>query len=201
MLVGRQMKSSSEIGKVILLNGASSAGKSTLALAIQDQIDQPFWHVSIDHLRDGGVLPMKRIKRRDFLWRDIRGAFFEGFEASLVAYLQAGNNLIVEYIMENRDWLTRTVNLLNRYDVFFVGVRCDVDELESREIRRGNRPIGDARRDYGTVHEFCVCDAEVDGRRSAETNAETLIELWRKRSHPSAFDRLVMELGVTPTAQ
>jgi len=33
-------------GRVILLNGASSSGKSTLAAALQDALDEPFLHVS-----------------------------------------------------------------------------------------------------------------------------------------------------------
>ncbi|MGA1600219.1 MAG: phosphotransferase-like protein [bacterium] len=37
-------------GNVILLNGASSSGKSTLAQDLQARLDEPFWHFSIDHL-------------------------------------------------------------------------------------------------------------------------------------------------------
>src|SRR5690606_3711206 len=36
-------------GKIIFINGASSAGKSTLCQALQVQLAEPFWHVSIDH--------------------------------------------------------------------------------------------------------------------------------------------------------
>jgi chloramphenicol 3-O phosphotransferase len=37
-------------GKIIFLHGASSSGKSTIAKLLQNTIDEPFWHVSIDHL-------------------------------------------------------------------------------------------------------------------------------------------------------
>jgi chloramphenicol 3-O phosphotransferase len=65
-------------GKVILLNGATSSGKSSIALALQSEIDAPFWHFSIDHLRDAGVLPLDRIRRGDFHWAALRDAFFDG---------------------------------------------------------------------------------------------------------------------------
>lgn len=42
------------LGKIIILNGASSSGKSTLARQLQDLLDQPFLHVSSDQLVDGG---------------------------------------------------------------------------------------------------------------------------------------------------
>jgi hypothetical protein len=48
-----------ERAKIIFIHGASSSGKSTLARAIQTQISEPFWHVSIDHIRDSGMLPME----------------------------------------------------------------------------------------------------------------------------------------------
>ena len=35
-------------GKIILLNGASSAGKSSLAQALQQRLEEPFWHWSIE---------------------------------------------------------------------------------------------------------------------------------------------------------
>ena len=48
-------------GEVILLNGASSSGKSTLASTLQQQLPLPFWHYSIDHLVFARVLPHARI--------------------------------------------------------------------------------------------------------------------------------------------
>ena len=55
---------------VIFLYGASSSGKSTIAKALQKRIENPFWHISIDHLRDAGVLPTERFKSGEFLWSD-----------------------------------------------------------------------------------------------------------------------------------
>jgi chloramphenicol 3-O phosphotransferase len=65
-------------GKIIFLHGASSSGKSTIARRLQATIDEPFWHISIDHLRDSGVLPMDRFRSGAFAWKDVRNAFFDG---------------------------------------------------------------------------------------------------------------------------
>jgi chloramphenicol 3-O phosphotransferase len=177
-------------GKIILLNGASSSGKSTLARAIQARIEEPFWHISIDHLRDAGVLPLARIKSGEFSWKAMRAAFFEGFDMSLAAYAQAGNNLIVEHIVETPDWMARLVRLLAPYDVFFVGVHCDLDELERREAARGDRPVGDARRDFETIHRHATYDFEIDTTRKRGDEAERAIAAWRARGAPSAFARM-----------
>ena len=177
-------------GRVVLLNGASSSGKSSLARAIQARIDRPFWHISIDHLRESGVLPTARIRSGEFDWRAMREAFFLGFERSLLAYVEAGNDLIVEHIMESAAWLLRLADMLAGHDVFFVGVHCPLEELERRERERGDRPIGDARRDFHRIHSYCLYDFEVDAMQDRDANADAVIAAWQARSRPSAFERL-----------
>ncbi|WP_092160057.1 chloramphenicol phosphotransferase [Bosea sp. CRIB-10] len=182
-------------GRIILLNGASSSGKSSLARAVQARIEEPFWHISIDHLRDSGVLPTARIRSGQFQWASMRDAFFEGFEHSLLAYVRCGNNLVVEHIMESRDWLLRLVRLLAGQDVFFVGLHCYLAELDRREIARGDRRIGDARRDFHQIHSYCRYDAELDSAIAPEANADKLIAAWHSRTKPSAFQSLLAEAG------
>lgn len=177
-------------GRIILLNGASSSGKSSLARALQARIETPFWHISIDHLRDSGVLPSARIRSGEFDWRRMREAFFLGFERSLLAYAEAGNDLIVEHIMESEAWLRRLAGILSGQDVFFVGVHCALEELERRERQRGDRPLGDARRDYFRIHSYCRYDVEVDGMAEPQANADAVIAAWHARRPPSAFARL-----------
>lgn len=180
----------SSAGKIIFLNGASSSGKSSIARAVQAKVSEPFWHISIDHLRDAGVLPLGRIRSGEFNWAEMRGAFFAGFERSLLAYSQSGNNLIVEHIVETPEWMARLVRLLSGCDVFFVGVRCSLEELQRRELARGDRRIGDARRDFDTIHEHCTYDAELDSTLRPDENAVRLISLWKARVRPSAFERM-----------
>jgi len=178
-------------GRIIFVNGASSAGKSTLARALQRQLDQPFWHVSIDHFRDSGMLPMDRIRAGDFAWQAMRPAFFRGFHNCLPAIAAAGNDLIVEHIVETPAWLADLTRLLRDVDVYFVGLHCPLAELERRERERGDRTHGDARRDAETIHSFVTYDLELDSSISADVNATTLIAGWKQRRHPSAFQRMV----------
>lgn len=177
-------------GKIILLNGASSSGKSTIAGALQAALDVPFWHWSIDHLHAARVLPAERIARGDFAWRDLRPAFFAGFHATLPALAAAGNHLIVEHIVEQADWMARLVALLQPFDVFFVGLHCPLAELERRERARGDRRLGEARADFETTHALCTYDLEIDATRPAAESAATILAAWRARPAPSAFQRM-----------
>jgi len=177
-------------GKIILLNGASSSGKSTLARGLQARLDEPFWHVSIDHFAAAGVLPKARIESGEFPWPAVRPRFFDGFHRCLPALAEAGNNLIVEHIVETVELMQRLLRLLGRFDVFFLGVHCPLEELERRERERRDRRIGEARADYETTHEFGIYDFEVDSTVPGDRNVEAVIAAWKARQRPSAFERM-----------
>lgn len=187
-------------GKIILLNGASSAGKSTLAHGLQMTLSEPFWHYSIDHLIAARVLPHERVRLGDFTWHDLRPSFFDGFHNSIPALAAGGNNLIVEYIVETREWMDRLLHLLGPFDVFFVGVHCPLPELERREQARGDRPIGDAKRDFETTHTFGFYDFEVNSTAPLDQNVQAVIAAWQARQHPSAFEKMTQknDTGETP---
>ena len=172
---------------VIFLHGASSSGKSTIARALQARIELPFWHVSIDHLRDGGVLPMARFKSGEFDWAATRPAFFQGFHASLKAYADAGNHLILEHILEYPDWAGLLRDILMGHDVFFVGVHCPLPLLEARELARGDRPIGSAREDFARVHQGLTYDLEVNAEDGPEHNADLILQGWRSGKRGSSL--------------
>lgn len=174
-------------GQIIILHGPSSSGKSTTAAKIQSLVELPFWHISIDHLRDGGVLPTERIDRKEFLWSDLRKPFFDGFHASLAAYAKAGNNLIVEHIFDTPEWITELKSLLAPFDVFFVGLHCELDELLKREIARGDRPVGRAERDFLNVHSGRVYDVEINGQGNADQNVQIILDRWRSGQRQSEF--------------
>jgi chloramphenicol 3-O phosphotransferase len=172
---------------IIFLHGPSSSGKSTLARAVQGRIDTPFWHYSIDHLRDSGVLPSARFKSGEFVWREHRAAFFEGFHQSIGAFADAGNNLIVEHILDTPGWAATLADRLAVHEVLFVGLRVSLAELNRREAARGDRPLGSAETDYHTVHNGLRYDLEVDTERSVDANAEAVIAAWEARPKRSVF--------------
>ena len=175
------------MAQIIFLHGPSSSGKSTIARALQAQIEVPFWHIAIDHLRDGGVLPMARFKAGEFDWAAAKPAFFDGFHMSLASYANAGNNLILEHILDNDHWLPDLQHLLTGHDIYFVGVHCALPTLSAREISRGDRPIGSAQLDFETVHLGKRYDQEVQSEDGSEHNVQLILAGWRTRKRVSDF--------------
>lgn len=185
-----------EKGKIILINGASSAGKSTLAAAVHKRLPIPFLRFSFDLFIEGKSLPSDQIKAGQFSWQQMRPAVFRGYHRCWPALASAGNNLLIDHIIEEESWVTDLIQLLAGYDVFIVGLHCSLEELERREIARGDRQQGDAQRDLEVVHQFVEYDLELNAENDLERNADLLIETWQRRKLPSAFDRLTVSRGI-----
>jgi chloramphenicol 3-O phosphotransferase len=177
-------------GKIILLNGPSSAGKTTIAKAIQQTIDEPFWHVASDQFVESHMLPNRRAEGGDFAWPIMRPRFFGAFHRCLPAIAGAENNLVIDHVIEFADWMRELVVLLAPFDVFFVGVHCPLAELERRERERGDRMIGEARDHLAVVHSFGPYDYEIDSTDDPNVNAHRIIAAWNRRTAPSAFQRM-----------
>jgi chloramphenicol 3-O phosphotransferase len=81
-------------GHVIVLNGASSSGKSTLARRLQDTLSVPFLLLSGDQLVEACVLPARRDTAGPFAWvQEMRPRFFDGFHRCIPAMAAAGNEI------------------------------------------------------------------------------------------------------------
>lgn len=165
-------------GRIIILNGTSSAGKSTLAKALRTAIGEPFCYYASDQLADAGFRADKRLAPRDE-----RARFFDGFHRSIGAFAEAGNDLLIEHIVEEAAWWSQLQTILRPFDVFWVGVHAPLAEIERRERERGNRSIGEAAYHLKT-HDYCSYDVEVDTTLPQEEVLSTILEGWRNRSKP-----------------
>jgi len=177
----------SDIGKIIIINGPSSSGKTTLSLALQKRLSMPFIRFSFDLFIENKILPRDQIDRGNFSWPAMRPAVFDGLHRCIPALASAGNNVIFDHIIETEGWLHDLVRYLADFDVFFVRLHCSIAELERREMQRGDRRIGEARADSQFVHSFGNYDLELNSENPAEENARILIGEWEKRTRPSAF--------------
>ena len=160
---------------VILLNGVGSAGKSSIAKALQTITAEPFLHVAMDAFLD--MMPTR-------YWDHPDGVTFEtvqqdgnpsavirsgpmaerilrGMRRSVAAMAREGNNLIVDDVMLENE-MTEYAALLAGFAFHTVGVFAPLDVLEARERERGDRMIGLARWQYDRVHQGKRYDLELD---------------------------------------
>lgn len=189
------MPSQVNLPDIILLNGASSSGKSTFAHALQMALPHPYFNYSADLLVDGGMLPNVNRTTPDTptSWNVIRPKFFQAFHRSIPAFVSAGNRLVVEHVVEYEQWLHELTELLVECSVFYVGVTCPLPEIESREQRRGTRYLGEGRSHIEDgIHTWSGYDLTIDthAQTTAENVASALAALPSFNVHESVFRRL-----------
>lgn len=176
-------------GRIILLNGASSSGKSSIADALLPLLDDPWFVVPVD-----GLGAMRSTVHR----RALDGAEVDemlrrtrlGYHRAVAGLVSAGNDVIMDYPLSERWRLDDLLTVLDGCDVTLVEVRCRLDELERRERARGDRPIGLARTQTA-VYEVGECDIAVDTTTDdAATCARAIADRLPHVTAPKAFDRL-----------
>ena len=110
---------------------------------------------------------------------------------AIAAFAFRGNNVVVDYILFERQWLEELVAVLHGVTVYFVGVRAPLATLEIRERQRTNFPAGVARAHYDVVHKHGIYDLELDtSLRSAQECAEEVRKHISTQPSPTAFRRL-----------
>ena len=169
--------------RVIVLNGATSAGKSTLAKALQRRfaasgtpwlviaLDDffarvpPEWFRIGDHLGPHAEAGMVFEAVNGTIERRV-GPFgrtvLSAYRAAVAAIARAGLDVIVdEVLLSEEDWEGWQRDLVG-LDVTWVAVDLAPDLLLERERARGDRVIGMAAAQVDVVHSYATYDLGVD---------------------------------------
>ncbi|MEO0501313.1 MAG: AAA family ATPase, partial [Pseudomonadota bacterium] len=140
---------------VVLLNGSTSAGKTSIAREVQRQSPALFLNASIDAFIN--MLPIRLRSHPDGIAIEAREnggihlvfgpaafAMQQAFHRAVAAMADVANVIVDDCLFDPRllpDWQ----HALEKRHVFLVGVHCSLAELERREQERGDRMIGQAR--------------------------------------------------------
>ncbi|MCZ6644128.1 MAG: chloramphenicol phosphotransferase [Gammaproteobacteria bacterium] len=199
-------------GRIIFLNGSSSAGKTTLAIMLQQLLEKPYQHIALDQFRysmpgkfrglnsppgtpgDLGlnVVPVDRDGERV---TEIRfGAHGEqilrGMRRAIAAFAREGNNVIIDDILFKKEYLLDYAAALDGLEAWLIGVRCSLAVVNKRETKRIGRFPGTATSHYHDVHAHDAgYDLEIDTTSSSPREcAEVIIE--RLDSPPIVLQQL-----------
>jgi len=151
-------------GNVIHLNGTSSSGKTTLAHALQEALKAPYYLMKLDtFLYD--ICPKKFYEsdadEDEFAWVNALKLMFH----TAKMYSDYGHNVIIDDVNAAEEWdfIDEAIQTLKENNVLFVHVECPLEELERREIARGDREVGLAKRQISRLYPPCkTYDVTVD---------------------------------------
>ena len=176
-----------ETGQIILLNGTSSSGKSSIAKELLRMLDSPYYHLPVDAfnaMRDRRSLPPEALD--EVLYRMRRG-----FHRAIAGMAAGGNNIVVDHVLSEPWRLTDCLEVFAPFDVVFVGVHCSATELELRERARGDRPAGLAAQQLNVVHVHGLYDIECDTTTTSPHDcARQIKDALQHRAAHTAFEQL-----------
>ena len=175
---------------VFLVNGPSSAGKTTLCRALQARLAEPYLVVGFD---DFIFMSAPRYYRGADTGRQDQFDAFTALGVEMVAtsppgepvsvtarfgpvfrrildsmapavraLVDSGNAVIFDHVLHDAVMHQSCRKAFAGLDVLSVGVTCAVEILEQRERARGDRVLGRARGLAEVVHSFMPYDVTVD---------------------------------------
>lgn len=145
-----------EKGMIIVLNGVSSAGKSTLAKELTKLLPD-FFDFSVD---DYDLVIEKMEDRENDRLIPIETEYY--YYKNVAMFSDRGVNLILDQILHDPITLQNFYETLKSYPILLVGVHCPAEELKRREELRGDRQIGQAISQLNFVHSQEFYDIEVN---------------------------------------
>ena len=176
--------------QLILVNGPSSAGKTTLCRALQAAIAASYLVVGFDDFvfmsapryyrgantrRQGKADPMTVLGVEMVTtsppeapvsvmarFGPVFRRLLDSMAPAVRALVEGGNAVIFDHVLHDRAMYASYRAATAGLDVFSVGVTCPLGVLEAREQERGDRVLGRARGLLDVAHSFCAYDVTVD---------------------------------------
>ena len=179
-------------GTVLVLNGPSSSGKSSLARALQARWPGLLLDGGLD--RHLGMLPRQYLGP---LWSQVyrygHGAdgsvtsvsvgaagarLHRAMHRAVAALAAAGCDVVVDHVLLEPRWALDLVQALEGVPTVLVGVRLPAEVLAERERARADRTLGQALSQLPAVHAHGSYDLEVDTAVLGADEAADAVLAW-----------------------
>lgn len=125
---------------VILLNGPSSSGKSTLSTALQKALEhetgEKYGIISIDDFLD--------MKINEGIYEDDVFEISPKLCKAVVDMASSQKNIIIDHVITSKRIFKQIIKALEFCNIYLINVTCPLQELVRREQQRKNRCLGSA---------------------------------------------------------
>ena len=148
---------------VVVLNGTSSSGKTTLARAFQSVAPTVFLNFSIDNVLS--ALPAAAIHTITS-GADISSIgipdLVRAYYACVRQLLELGHDLVIDHAITARYHAEHLVAAVDSHRVIMVGLESPAEVLVDREQARGDRRPGMAAAQLLRIHSWLIYDLTID---------------------------------------
>ena len=187
---------------IVVLNGASSSGKTLTAQALVkllnsnciltgfDDImerDQPF-----DVEGTGTLGSIRRaIKIMLFQFTDGRLKLFKKLHREIVRVHQSGHSVILETSLMDKRALRDAAICFSPFNALFVGMKPPLEVSEQWEAKRNDRPMGQARKHYDLIHSTAIYDLTLDPSLMSPEECARSILNYLNESRSGSFQKIL----------
>ena len=160
---------------LILLNGPSSAGKSTIAGELQRKLHR--------HGMDGVVLSIDdymRLSTDEEIWEDDVFEIMPDMCRDVQALLRQGRWVIVDHVITSARIYAALRGAAAGFSVVAILVTCPLETLKKREQERGDRFAGSAEASWKYLYPREGYDLRIDSDKMEPPNAaKAILEILR----------------------
>ncbi len=201
-------------GNIILLNGTSSAGKSTTAQAVQAIMDEPYLHTGVDHYQLAFPSNLVNIDGQEeneaVGWEVVYGPthlqsirigpvgkqLITGMYHMIAALSDNGIHVVVDDVIWNQWILETAVSILHNHPLHFIALDLSLATSKQREQQRGNRGPGNAQFFYTRVYGLNdIYDARINVENNDPDACAGLIKTAVTSTTPTAFQTLYQKFN------
>lgn len=135
---------------IILLNGTSSSGKSSLAEALRKTLPEPYFLFGIDNFLEKSLpLGLNFDNEDDFQHVNTGISAFHEALGAMAAHIPF---MVVDHVLHSKAWFNAVANALAGWPTYVVQVKASLKTIEERESARKDRKPGTARAQYDIVY-------------------------------------------------
>ncbi len=196
---------------IIILNGCPSAGKTSIIKEMQNLYQTPLLHMGVDlfwsmipaqykehgsKAHEGYAFSKGYDHDNNPVIQMQKGPFAQKFEQTMPHVIHSltdcGHDIAVDTIISDDMILHHYATVLKNHTVYFVGIVCDLEELEKRERLRGNRELGLARGRFNLIpknkewYDFTIDTTGLD----VATCAQEIMNFIQQTPEPLGFKKL-----------
>ncbi len=124
--------------KIILINGTSCTGKSSVSKLLNSHYGDSFIYLTWDSF-------LERINAKETITDADKKDLVSVFIREVSAQAKAGDNLILDIVCVPSSTFERLVQAFKEFDLYKIRMRASVEELERRELARPDRKDGQAK--------------------------------------------------------
>ena len=141
--------------------------------------------MTIDYYQDENGDKVAKVK-----FNELGNKIIYGMHRAIASYAFEGTDIVVDYILYEKEWLSNLIISTFGLDVYFISIDASIDMINKRELARGTSPEGHARSLYKNIHKNLIYDLAIDNTNKTPKDCAVEIIDFIKNNKPAGLKQM-----------